>query len=105
MAGLDRLHAAMAARVEKNEMPGVVTLIAQGEQVHVDAIGFKAFGDGEPMRRDTLFRIASLTKPVLAAATMMLVEDGSMALEDPVDRCCPSWPTDACSGISTVHLT
>ena len=49
--GLDRLHAAMAGRVERGEFPGLVTLIAQGDDVHVDAIGMKAFGGSEPMTR------------------------------------------------------
>jgi CubicO group peptidase (beta-lactamase class C family) len=87
--GLNRLHAAMAARAERGELPGLVTLVAQGDQVHVDCIGAKAFGGAEPMSRDTLFRIGSMTKPVLAAATLMLVEDGRLALDDPVDRWLP----------------
>jgi len=86
---LDRLHAAMAARVDKNEMPGMVVLLARGDEVHVDAIGCAAFGSAQPMRRDTLFRIASMTKPIVAAATMMLVEDGKLALDDPVERWLP----------------
>src|SRR5262249_31492040 len=88
-AGLDRLHRAMAARVAKGEMPGIVTLVAQGDEVHLDAIGTMTFGGEQPMRRDTIFRIASLTKPILAAAAMMLVEDGALALEEPVDRLLP----------------
>ncbi len=86
---LDQLHAAMAARVDKNEMPGMVVLLARGDEVHVDAIGCTAFGSAQPMRRDTLFRIASMTKPIVAAATMMLVEDGKLALDDPVERWLP----------------
>jgi CubicO group peptidase (beta-lactamase class C family) len=88
-SGLDRLHAAMAARVEKGEMPGMVSLIAQRDDVHVDAIGVKALGGTQPMRRDTLFRIASMTKPILAAATMMLVEQGKLGPDDPVDTWLP----------------
>ena len=87
--GLARLHAAMAARVDRGEMPGLVTLIAKDDQVHVDCIGVRAFGSTEPMRRDTLFRIASMTKPILAAATLMLVEDGKLGLDDAVDRWLP----------------
>src|SRR5438067_9163986 len=79
----------MVARVEKNELPGMVIMIAQGDQIHVDEIGAKAFGSPEPMRRETPFRIASMTKPILAAATMMLVEDGKLRLEDAVDRWLP----------------
>jgi CubicO group peptidase (beta-lactamase class C family) len=87
--GLQRLHAAMAARVERGDMPGMVTLVAREDEVHVDAIGVKAFGSSEPMRRETLFRIASMTKPIVAAATMMLVEDGKLGLDDSVERWLP----------------
>ncbi|MBV8715189.1 MAG: beta-lactamase family protein, partial [Chloroflexi bacterium] len=79
----------MAARVERGELPGLVTLVAQGDDVRVDAIGMRAFGSSEPMQRDTLFRIASMTKPILAVATLMLVEDGKIRLDDPVDRWLP----------------
>jgi CubicO group peptidase (beta-lactamase class C family) len=88
-AGLDRLHGAMAARVAKGEFPGMVALLARGEEVHVDAIGAVAFGSNEPMRRDTIFRTTSMTKPILAVATMMLVEDGTLVLDDPVDGLLP----------------
>jgi CubicO group peptidase (beta-lactamase class C family) len=88
-AGLDRLHEAMAARVAKGELPGMVTLVARGEDVHIDTIGTMAFGSKTPMRRDTIFRITSMTKPILALATMMLIEDGALALDEPVDRLLP----------------
>jgi CubicO group peptidase (beta-lactamase class C family) len=64
-------------------------LVARGEDVHVDAIGTMAFDGNEPMRRDTIFRITSMTKPILAAATMMLVEEGVLSLDEPVDRLLP----------------
>jgi CubicO group peptidase (beta-lactamase class C family) len=88
-AGLDRLHRAMAARIAKGEMPGAVTLLARGDAVHADAIGTMAFEDDEPMRRDAIFRIASLTKPIVATAAMMLVEDGALGLDEPIDRLLP----------------
>ena len=67
----------------------MVTLIAQGDEVHVDAIGTMAFDSDKPMKRDTIFRLASLTKPILATATMMLMEDGTLALDEPIDRLLP----------------
>jgi CubicO group peptidase (beta-lactamase class C family) len=85
----DHLRQAMAARVAKGELPGMVTLVAHGDDVHVDAIGALAFGSNDPMRRDSIFRVASMTKPILAAATMMLVEVGTLALDEPVDRLLP----------------
>ncbi len=83
------VHQAMAARVERAEFPGIVTLVARGDDVRVEVIGATAFGGGPPMRRDTIFRIASLTKPVLAAATMILVEDDVIDLEEPIHRLLP----------------
>jgi CubicO group peptidase (beta-lactamase class C family) len=87
--GRYRLHEAMAARVAKGELPGLVTVLARGDEVHVDTIGSYAFDGATPMRRDTVFRVGSLTKPILAAATMLLVEDGVLDLAEPVDRLLP----------------
>jgi CubicO group peptidase (beta-lactamase class C family) len=86
---LDRLHDAMVARIANGELPGMVYLVAHGDDVHVDTIGTAAFDTGDPMRRDTIFRLTSMTKPILAAATMMLVDDGALALDEPVDRLLP----------------
>jgi CubicO group peptidase (beta-lactamase class C family) len=87
--GLAHLHDAMAARVARRELVGVVYLVAHGGRLHVDTIGTLSLGGDGPMRRGTPFRIASLTKPIIAAATMMLVEDGRLTLDEPVDRLLP----------------
>lgn len=79
----------MAARVERGEFPGIVTLVARGDDISVDAIGVTAFGGPVPMRRDTIFRITSMTKPVMAALAMILVEDNKIDLEEPVHRLLP----------------
>jgi len=83
------LHEAMAARVERGEFPGIVTVVARGDKVSVDAIGVTAFGGEVPMRRETIFRIASLTKPIVAAATLMLAEDDLLDLEEPIAKLLP----------------
>jgi CubicO group peptidase (beta-lactamase class C family) len=88
-SGLRRLHDAMSARVDRGELPGLVILLARGSEVWVDPIGTVAFDSTEPMRRDTLFRIASLTKPIVAAATMKLIEAGALNLTEPVERWLP----------------
>ena len=88
-AGIDRLHEAMVARVDSGGLPGIVTLVAKGDDVHFDVIGKMAFGDDKPMRRDTIFRITSMTKPILGAATMLLIDDGRLALDEPVSRFLP----------------
>jgi CubicO group peptidase (beta-lactamase class C family) len=86
---LTNLHDAMATRVDKGELPGAVTLVAHGDEARVDVLGALGFDDARPMRRDTIFRIASLTKPILAVTAMMLVEAGVLALDEPVDRLLP----------------
>ena len=88
-AQLARMHDVMAGHVASGRMPGLVTLVSRRGETHVDAIGTLAFGASAPMRRDTLFRIASISKPVTAAAAMMLVEEGRLRLDDPVDQWLP----------------
>ncbi|GAA2372413.1 serine hydrolase [Catellatospora methionotrophica] len=88
-SGMHRLHEAMAARVGRGELPGLVTLLARDDQVQVDVIGTHDVDGATPMSRDTLFRAGSLTKPMLAAVTMMLVDDGVLDLAEPVDRLLP----------------
>ena len=72
---LKRLHDVMTGYVERGEVPGLVTLVARRGEGHVDAIGAMAADSEQPMRRDTIFRISSMTKPVTAAAAMILVEE------------------------------
>ena len=67
-ARLGRMHDVMAGYVERGDVPGLITLVSRRGEVHVDALGMKAAGGRDPMRRDTIFRIASLTKPIAAAA-------------------------------------
>src|SRR5438105_15110247 len=80
---LGRMHDVMAGCVERGELPGLVTLVSRRDEVHVDGIGMKAVGGSDPMRRDTLFRIASMTKPVAAVAAMILAEECQLRLDEP----------------------
>jgi CubicO group peptidase (beta-lactamase class C family) len=66
-----------------------VTLVSRRGEVHVDVIGTQAFEDPASMRRDTIFRISSMTKPIIAVATMILVEECKLRLDDPVDALLP----------------
>ncbi len=88
-AGLAKLHDLMAAHVAEERMPGLVTLVAGGGEVHVDVIGRPSFTDAKPVARDAIFRIASLTKPITAATTMSLVDAGVLSLDQPVDDLLP----------------
>jgi CubicO group peptidase (beta-lactamase class C family) len=87
--GLARLHDSMAAHVAARRLPGLVTLVAGGDDVHIDTIGRPSFDGDAPLARDAIFRIASLTKPIVAVATMSLVEEGLLRLEDPIDELVP----------------
>lgn len=74
----------LAEHVGKGWVPGAVALVARGDRVETAAVGTRAVDGPDPMTRDTLFRLASLTKPVTAAAVLLLVDDGRIALDDPV---------------------
>src|SRR5919199_2813695 len=86
--GLARFGEVAAGHVGDDKVPGLVALVARGEQTHVEALGSLAIG-GPPVRRDSLFRIASTTKPITGAATLALVDEGLLALDEPVDRLLP----------------
>ena len=86
--GLYRFGAVAASHVSDDNVPGLVALVAQGDEVHVEAIGTLAIG-GRPVERGSLFRIASTTKPITAAATLALVREGLFELDEPVDRLLP----------------
>jgi CubicO group peptidase (beta-lactamase class C family) len=87
--GLRRLHEAMASYVAAGERPGLVTLLSCNGETHVDAIGTHEFGGGTAMGRDTIFRIASITKPITGAVIMSLIEGGKLSLDESVDRLIP----------------
>lgn len=86
--GLERLHAAAEKHVGAQRAPGLVALVAQGDHVHVEALGSLTIG-GAPVARDSIFRIASTTKPITAAATLALIGEGLIGLDEPVDRLVP----------------
>lgn len=87
--GLAALHDSMAAHVAAKRLPGLITLVARGDEVHVDTIGTPSFTDDTPLARDAIFRIASLTKSVTAVAVLTLVEQGVLQLESPIDELVP----------------
>lgn len=86
---LSRMRDVMAGYAQRKEAPGIVTVVSRRSEVHIDVLGTLAFDGDQPMRRDTIFRISSMTKPVIAAATMILVEECALRLDEPVDRLLP----------------
>ncbi|MFF7652716.1 serine hydrolase domain-containing protein [Streptomyces sp. NPDC007983] len=88
-AGLRRLREVLARHVESGKIPGLVALVGRGEEVHVEAIGTMRHDGGLPMRRDTIFRMASTTKPVAVSAAMVLLDECRLRLDDPIDQWLP----------------
>ncbi|MCX5308204.1 beta-lactamase family protein [Streptomyces sp. NBC_00160] len=88
-AGLRRLREVLQAHVDSKKIPGLVALVGHGEETHVEAIGTMCHDGGAPMSRDTIFRMASTTKPVAAAATMVLLDECRLRLDEPIDRWLP----------------
>lgn len=87
---LAQIGPALKGIVDQGALAGVVTLIwRRGEVVQVDAVGQRDIAGGKPMQRDTLFRIASMTKPITTLAALMLVEEGKLKLDDPVTKWLP----------------
>jgi len=87
--GLARLHDVLASQVASGAIPGIIALVARDGVAHVEVLGTKALGDTEPLRRDDIFRIASLSKPIVAAAALVLVDEGTVRLDDPVQHLLP----------------
>ncbi len=86
---LERMNTVLRGPVERGEVAGLVALVARRDTIHVEALGVQDFDSRRPMRRDSIFRIASMTKPITAAAMMILVEEARIRLDDPVEPWLP----------------
>src|SRR6266480_1702263 len=84
----EKLEQIIETAVARGDAPGVVAAVSRGDETHIATAGVMAAG-GPPMRLSTLFRIASITKPVTAAVVLSLAEDGLLGLDEPVDRLLP----------------
>ena len=95
MAGMSkermgRIAGVMKSEVDKRTFPGAVTLIARkGEVVHLEAHGYQDAAKTKPMVVDSIFRLASMTKPLVSVAALMLMEQGVLKLNDPIDSWLP----------------
>lgn len=88
-ARLERLHDGAKRSVEAGEVPGIITLIHRRGETVVEVVGNKHLGKDDPLERDSIFRIASMSKPITAVAAMILVEEGRLRLDEPVDALLP----------------
>src|SRR5690349_21000385 len=91
-ARLARINTVMQRYVDERKLAGMVTLVARrGQTVHFETCGAADISTGAPMRRDTLFRIYSMTKPITSAAVLMLFEEGHFQLSDPIAHYIPAF--------------
>src|ERR1043165_8596852 len=88
--GLARLHDTLARHVDSGKIPGLVALVSRGGHTHVETLGtMQHSGAGAPMARDTIFRMASTSKPLTMAAAMVLLDECRLRLDDAVDPWLP----------------
>jgi CubicO group peptidase (beta-lactamase class C family) len=89
---LKRIHPMIQSHIDAQDFSGAVTLIARkGKVVHLEVHGMADVEGKKPMRADTLFRLASMTKPFTAVSILMLVEEGKLVLSDPVSKFIPEY--------------
>jgi CubicO group peptidase (beta-lactamase class C family) len=89
---LERITPIMQAFVKDNQLPGIMTLVQRrGQVVHFGQFGMMDIEAGKPMQEDALFRVFSMTKPIISVALMMLYEEGRFSLQDPVAKFIPAF--------------
>jgi CubicO group peptidase (beta-lactamase class C family) len=89
---LGRLKSEMQALVDRNQLPGVVTMVAKdGKVVEFEVAGKRDVESGAPLQKDSIFRIYSMSKPITGVAMMMLFEEGKWQLNDPVSKHIPEF--------------
>lgn len=89
---LKRIAPVIQSHIDAKDFSGAVTLVyRKGKVVHFEARGNQDFDSQKPMRTDTLFRMASMTKPITAVAVLMLMEEGKLVLNDPVSKYIPEF--------------
>lgn len=89
ITGLNRMRDVLERHIESGKIPGLVALISRNGETHVEAMGTMRHDGGAPMERNTIFRMASTTKPVSIAAVMVLLDECRLRLDDPVDLWLP----------------
>lgn len=89
---LKRIHTLIQSHIEAKDFSGAVTLVARkGKVVHLEAHGMADVEGNKPMRTDSLFWLASMTKPLTAVSILMLVEEGKLVISDPVSKFIPEY--------------
>jgi CubicO group peptidase (beta-lactamase class C family) len=87
-----RIRGRMQTFIDRKEIAGAVTLVGDADAIlSLDAVGLRSIEGKQPMQADTLFRVASMTKPITAMGVMMLVDEGKLAVDDPIEKHLPEF--------------
>src|SRR5437016_6255030 len=90
--GISEIDSLLQQAIEHGTLPGVVAIVANKDRILYDsAFGLMDVGKQKPMQKDSIFRMASMTKPVTSVAVLMLKEEGKLSLDDPVSKYLPSF--------------
>jgi CubicO group peptidase (beta-lactamase class C family) len=102
---LERIHAFIQDYIDTNQIAGAVTLVARkGKVVHFESQGWRYKEENQPMEKDAIFSLMSMTKPIVSTALMMLWEDGKFMLDDPISKWLPSYgKKDVLDSLSSVR--
>lgn len=106
-AGLARLRSVLQSHIDNQRIPGAVAVVGLGDHVELfDALGLQNAAAGAPMKDDAIFRIYSMTKPLVSLAALMLAEEGRLQMGDPVSKYLPQFasPQVAVEEGATVRL-
>src|SRR5690606_35965208 len=90
--GEDLITASISKFIDEGSLVGAITLIWQdGKEIHSAGLGWRNMEEKLPMRRDTVFRVASMTKPITSTLALMLLDEGHFALNDPITKWAPEF--------------
>ncbi len=104
-ARLERLTAVLKSAIDSGELPGAVMMIARdGKLIYSQSLGWQDKNTGLPMREDSIFRIYSMTKPLVSVAAMTLVEQGKLSLDEPVSKYIPAF-SDTKVGVESTNAS
>lgn len=86
---LERMRPVLSGPIDRREVAGLVALVSRGDEIHLETLGVQDLATGAPMTRETIFRLASISKPITAVAAMTLVEQAVLRLDDSVEPWLP----------------
>src|SRR4051812_6852655 len=91
LSGEERLERVLQKTIDEGQLAGACVLVQRGGETHLATAGWRDIENDLPIKRDSMFRIASMTKPITSVAALMLVDEGRIALDEPIARIAPEF--------------